>query len=241
MTAGQKRIRNLLVLVPCALFAWFAVDAVLALPEPAIRLAGLVDAAMDRSGVKHPVTAVLLNFRGYDTLLEIAVLLLALLGVIAASGSDSSHSSDGNDGSGNAGLRRLPSPAHSFLQSLTRLMAPLMVLAAGYLLWAGAHRPGGAFQAAAVLAAGIVLLYLAGLLPRPPGSGRLLRVGVIGGFLIFLAVAAFPLAGGALLQYPPQLAGALILLIECGLTISLALILSGLFLRLPDEFEEEEE
>ncbi len=35
---------------------------------------------MDRSGVTHPVTAVLLNFRGYDTLLEVAVLLIALVG-----------------------------------------------------------------------------------------------------------------------------------------------------------------
>ncbi|WP_325019442.1 MnhB domain-containing protein [Noviherbaspirillum sp.] len=219
----------MLVSVGCASLAGAAVFAVMALPEPAVRLAGPVEANMDRSGVTHPVTAVLLNFRGYDTLLEIAVLLLALLGVAAAGGSEK------------IGLRRLPSAPHAFLQSLTRLMAPLMVLAAGYLLWAGSHRPGGAFQAAAVLAAGIVLLFLAGLLPERLQSDRLLRVGMVAGFLVFLAVAAFPLAGGALLQYPVPLAGALILLIESGLTISLALILSGLFLRLPDEFEEEEE
>ena len=39
-----------------------------------------IDAAMAQSGVDHPVTAVLLNFRAWDTLLELAVLLLALLG-----------------------------------------------------------------------------------------------------------------------------------------------------------------
>ena len=38
-----------------------------------------VAAHLAESGVTHPVTAVLLNYRGYDTLLEIAVLLLALL------------------------------------------------------------------------------------------------------------------------------------------------------------------
>lgn len=229
MTPGTRRLRKILVSFGCASLAGAAAIAVMTLPEPAVRLAGQVNAEMNRSGVTHPVTAVLLNFRGYDTLLEIAVLLLALLGVTAAAGSEKT------------GLRRLPSAPHAFLQSLTRLMAPLMVLTAGYLLWAGSHRPGGAFQAAAVLAAGIVLLFLAGLLPERPQSGRLLRAGMAGGFLVFLAVAAFPLAGGALLQYPVPLAGALILLIESGLTISLALILSGLFLRLPDEFEEAEE
>jgi hypothetical protein len=35
------------------------------------------------SGVSNPVTAVLLNFRAYDTLLEIGVVLLALWGLKA--------------------------------------------------------------------------------------------------------------------------------------------------------------
>jgi hypothetical protein len=43
---------------------------------------------------------------------------------------------------------------------------------------------------------------------------------------------------GALLQYPPQHAGALILLIESALTISLGLILAGLFLFLSEDREE---
>jgi multisubunit Na+/H+ antiporter MnhB subunit len=38
---------------------------------------------MPESGVDHPVTAVLLNFRSYDTLLEIAVLLLAVVVALA--------------------------------------------------------------------------------------------------------------------------------------------------------------
>lgn len=230
MMAGTRRVRQALVIGACAVLAGVAADAVMSFTEPLTRLAGQVHATMDRSGVTHPVTAVLLNFRGYDTLLEIAVLLLALLGVVVAGAGDGT------------GQRRLPSAPHAFLQALTRLVAPVMVLVAGYLLWAGAHRPGGAFQAAAVLAAGIVLLFLAGLLPERTTHRGLMRAGLIGGFLVFLAVATGPIAaGGALLQYPEHYAGALILLIETGLTLSLALILSGLFLRQSDEFEEEEE
>jgi len=45
-------------------------------PSGGVDLRTAVAANMTASGVEHPVTAVLLNFRGYDTLLEIAVLLL---------------------------------------------------------------------------------------------------------------------------------------------------------------------
>lgn len=192
--------------------------AVLALPAPHPALPDAVAAHMAVSGVEHPVTAVLLNFRGYDTLLEVAVLLLALLGMLAAS-----------PGTGGA---TPVSRAGPVLQALARLAVPLMILMAGYLLWAGAHRPGGAFQAGAVLAGAMVLLHLAGLLPAWGSPGFLLRLGLAGGFLVFLAVAAGLLGQGTLLRYPPEHAGALILLIEAGLTISLGLILAGLFLVL---------
>jgi len=195
-------------------------SAILDLPMPGRELPGAVVANLADSGVAHPVTAVLLNFRGYDTLLEVAVLLLALLGIWAAS-----------PGQGGA-VASAVYPAGPVLQTLARLAVPLMILTAGYLLWAGAHRPGGAFQAGAVLAAAAVLLHLAGLLPAWASPGFLLRLGLVGGLLAFLAVAAAVLGQGALLRYPADHAGALILLIEAGLTISLGLILAGLFLVL---------
>lgn len=175
---------------------------------------------MTASGVEHPVTAVLLNFRGYDTLLEIAVLLLALI-VILAVGIDPASDR--------------PRAVNPILQTLARLAAPLMVVVAVYLLWAGAFRPGGAFQAGAVLAAAAVLLHLTGLLPSWRAPSLKLRWGLTAGFLIFLAVATGLSYQGALLQYLPAQAGMLILLIEAGLTISLALILAGLFLFLSRE------
>jgi multisubunit Na+/H+ antiporter MnhB subunit len=196
--------------------------AVLDLPMPAVQLSASVATNLAQSGVEHPVTAVLLNFRGYDTLLEIAVLLLALLGMLAVAGPQTAPH-----------VRTDPVPhvrPDPVLQTLARLAAPLMILAAGYLLWAGAHRPGGAFQAGAVLAAAAVLLNLAGLLSAWSTPGRLLRFGLAGGFLLFLAVAAGLLFEAELLRYPPEHAGGLILLIEAGLTVSIGLILAGLFL-----------
>ena len=193
------------------------VAAMLVLPAPGRSVPDAVTASLDHSGVSHPVTAVLLNFRGYDTLLEVAVLLLAVLGVLAV---------------GRAGAVRRTGPEEPVLPTMARLLVPLMIVAAGYLLWAGAHRPGGAFQAAAVLAAAAALLHLAGLLPAWTRPGVLLRLGLAGGFAVFLLVAAAMLADGELLQYPRAAAKALILLIEAGLTVSLGLSLAGLFLFL---------
>ena len=216
------------VLVCCAGFGLWLGASILQLPAPSVRLAEQVQTHLNASGVTHAVTAVLLNFRGYDTLLEIAVLLLALLGVLAASREEHPAGQF---------LSKSPQPV---LQGMARLLTPLMVLVAGYLLWAGAHRPGGAFQAGAVLASSGVLLYLANFIPVWAAPGRLLRAGLVAGFLLFLGVAALLLTQGSLLQYPPRFAGALILLIETGLTLSLGLILLGLFLWLPDENEETE-
>lgn len=208
---------NALAVLLCVALALALGWTMLTLPEQTLRLPVEVTASLDASGVQHPVTAVLLNFRGYDTLLEVAVLLLALLGVFALA-----HPATGQ--------AHQPAPAHPVLQTLARLLAPLMVLVAGYLLWAGAHAPGGAFQAGAVLAAGGVLLRLAGVLPAWAKPGRLLRGGLALGLLVFLTVAAAALAQGRLLQYPPAIAGQLILLIEAGLTLSIGLILAGLYL-----------
>ena len=206
------------VVIFCALaFAMLLVSAMLAPLPGGVDLRVAVSTHLAASGVEHPVTAVLLNFRGYDTLLEIAVLLLALI-VILAVGIDP------------AGDR--PRSVNPVLQALARLAAPLMIVVAIYLLWAGAFRPGGAFQAGAVLAAATVLLHLTGLLPSWQSPAPRLRWGLTVGFVTFLAIAAALIPQGALLQYPPSQAGSLILLIEAGLTVSLGLILAGLFLFL---------
>jgi len=72
-------IRLLTALLVSAVAAGLAF-AVLSLPIVAMGLNVAVDERLPLSGVSHPVTAVLLNFRGYDTLLEMAVLLLVLVG-----------------------------------------------------------------------------------------------------------------------------------------------------------------
>lgn len=197
-----------------AALAWVMLD----LPTPGIRLAELSRQHLGASGVSHPVTAVLLNFRAYDTLLEVGVLLLAAFGALALRLAT---------GEGPAAAVASAGPV---LVGLIHLLVPLMVVLAGYLLWAGSHRPGGAFQAAAVLTAAGLLLRLIGYWQPPLPPPVLARAGLLLGFAVFLAVAvAAALSGAALLTYPRAWAGELILLIEAALTLSIALVLLSLF------------
>jgi multisubunit Na+/H+ antiporter MnhB subunit len=203
---------------------------VLAIPETEPGLAPLVQENLSSSGVKSAVTAVLLNFRGYDTLLEIAVLMLATIGVLSLR-SDSS------------GIwAPLASAADPVLSGMTRLLVPLMVLTSGYLLWAGEHAPGGAFQAGAILGAAGVLLALSGY-ARPGWVSRVaLRVGIATGFIVFLLIALLPLLGGGmLLEYPDGIEKPLMLVIESWLTFSIGVILVSLFITsaTPERHERE--
>jgi len=134
--------------------------AVLSLPSQAPGLGEWVTENLKNSGVSNPVTAVLLNFRGYDTLLEMGVLLLALLGVWSLGGVPEQRESS-------------PGPV---LDMLPRLLVPVLILVAGYLLWVGAQAPGGAFQAGSVLGAAGVLLFLAGWRLGARSAGLSLRI-----------------------------------------------------------------
>ncbi len=183
------------------------------LPAEPGGLGPLVAEHLADSGVDHPVTGVLLNFRGYDTLLEVAVLLLAVIAIWCLDEAPPF-------------LRRpLASPV---LAGFNRILLPILLLSAGYLLWLGSHAPGGAFQAASLLAAGMLLALFSGASLPARWSGPVLRLLLVLGFLFFLATATLgPLTGRALLHYPPAWEKPLILLVECFLTLSIALILTA--------------
>ncbi|ADI14800.1 Na(+)/H(+) antiporter subunit B [Truepera radiovictrix] len=192
--------------------------AVLELPTPPVDLAAQVRAALPESGVTQPITAVLLNFRSYDTLLEVAVLLIALISVWAL---------------------RLEAPQAEgpvaattpVLTSLVRFLTPMMILVAGYLLWAGSTRPGGAFQGGAVLGALGELLLLAALFHGALRRTWPLRTLLTLGFGVFLGVGVLSFfVGGTLLEYPEGWAYPAILAIETLLTVSIGLTLALLFL-----------
>ncbi|MGV3554790.1 MAG: hydrogen gas-evolving membrane-bound hydrogenase subunit E [Croceibacterium sp.] len=171
---------------------------------------------LSATGVSNPVTAVLLNYRAYDTLLEIAVLLTAAIGIWMLRPRAS-----------------VPSPLKDdpMFLSFLRVVVPLLCLFSGYLLWLGAFAPGGAFQAGAMLAAALLLLLLAGVRAAPGAKDSIWLRGLLSaGLLMFVVVAAaMTLEGRALLQFPVSHAKYYILAIEAMLTVSIALTLLTLF------------
>lgn len=214
--------------LPVVLTAWILWDLGLSQPQPP-GLGGLVSLNLPAAGVDNPVTAVLLNFRAFDTLLEIGVLLLGTMAIWSLGPSPWSRGTT------------LPSPA---LPALARVLFPVFVLVSVYLLWRGGHAAGGAFPAGAVMGAGGVLMLLAGARPWLTGAERgpwrwLLILGM-GGMLLVASLA--PLAGLSFFQYPPAWSGRLILLLELAAALSIALLLFALYLggRPPARWHEGE-
>jgi multisubunit Na+/H+ antiporter MnhB subunit len=178
--------------------------------------AGPVDAELlAESGIESEVAAVLLDVRGYDTLLEMAVLFVALLAVWCL---------------GVVRFRRPPWPDDPVLTSLAGLMVPILLLLAAHLLAAGLHEAGGGFQAGAVLAAGGVLWTLADRRALRLGVRPWARIGLVAGLVGMVAAAAAPtFAGRPPLDQPAETASTRGFLLELGIAVSVGLTLTALF------------
>ncbi|MBK5929162.1 MnhB domain-containing protein [Halochromatium salexigens] len=202
---------GILVSLFAALLLWIFYATLVG--DPVARLGPLALEQLPASGVSHPVTAVLLNYRAYDTLLELAVLLVALLGIWSL-------------GPAPSGFR----PAGPALTVLANWILPLAILTSGYLLWVGGHAPGGAFQAGALLGSAGVLLRLAGHeragLPAEAAQRWLVVAGVAVFLMVGLLLAAF---GEGFLTYPKAVAKWLILLIETAATLAIGATLAAAY------------
>ncbi|MBW1791878.1 MAG: hypothetical protein JRJ14_06380 [Deltaproteobacteria bacterium] len=205
----------LLVLLLIVFLTGLLVQVILATDYLGSGLGDDVARFQDLSGVESPVTAVLLNFRGYDTLLEVMVLLMAVVGVWSLT---------------RAPFPKKPIEPGPIQLAVVRLLAPLMVLFSFYLVWQGSHLAGGAFQGGAVLGGACVLMLVSELPWLKNISSRLLRIGLLSGPLVFLGVAILCIVlQGTLLDYPQEWVGTLLLLIETACAVSIGLTLACLF------------
>lgn len=174
---------------------------------------------MPQSGVSYPMTAVLLNFRAWDTWLELGVLFIASLAVLNI---HRTHHFDS--------FPKIEMPLNQTLRWITRIMVPLLITIGGYVLWAGSRDPGGAFQAGALIGGAGVLMQLGEINLLENIDRKLLKLALALGFCVFsvIAIAVVP-TGRKLLEYPADWAGSLILLIEIAATISIALTLNVMY------------
>lgn len=171
--------------------------------------------ALPESVVAHPVTAVLLDFRTYDTMLEIVVLAVAALAAVSTL----------RDA---APALAVPVDRRPVLTVAVAVLTPVLVVLAAWLLVAGSDRPGGAFQSGAVVTGIVLLTVLTGTVRLP--SARTTRLLLAVGSAVFLVVAlATALTTGWLTLENPW-GGTAVVALEAVLAVSIGVCLAVLAL-----------
>jgi len=98
-----------------------------------------------KEGVANAVTSVVVYFRGFDTLGEIAVLFIAALGIGLMLHGD---------------RRTEHEESNYILQKASKLLFPMIMLFGVYVMVYGHLSPGGGFQGGVIIASGILLLLI---------------------------------------------------------------------------------
>ena len=200
------------------------------LPEPAHTLAPQAVAELPATGMGNAVTGVLMAYRAADTLLEKVVVLIALIGVWSLA--------ENNLWGGRPGPRHRADPDGA-LAFLARRLPPVGIVAGIYIAWLGADLPGGAFPGGTIIAAMWLLAMMAGVTDAPPISRRWLRLVLVAGPAVFLAVGFSGFfTAGAFLAYPIAYAKPLIVLIEVGMVLTIAATLGLLMAGPPERIEK---
>jgi multicomponent Na+:H+ antiporter subunit B len=139
-------------------------------------------------GAANIVTAIVVTYRGLDTLGEVTVLFLsaAILGLVLAG--EKHHADNG----------RAITPVGELLGTGARVLAPLILLLGVYVFVNGHLTPGGGFQGGAILASGVLLMLLAQPLRRFSHALISAVESLAGIAFVGLGVAGMVFAGGFL-------------------------------------------
>ena len=138
------------------------------------------------TGAQNIVTAIIVTYRGLDTLGEVTVLFLtaAIVSLVLKHSQSVAEKKD--------------LPSGELLMTGARLLVPLILLFGAYVFVHGHLTPGGGFQGGAILASGLLLLLLAD--PEKRFSHSLMsRIESGSGVLyVLIGIAGTALAGGFL-------------------------------------------
>jgi multisubunit Na+/H+ antiporter MnhB subunit len=214
---AMSGLTRLAVACLCVLVSLALAAVVLMLPDQGPSLAPQSMEHLAETGLGNPVTAVLIAYRAFDTMLEKVALFLAVIGVWSLAADRYWGGAPGEARS------ERPEPTLAFL---AQVLAPIGLLVGVHIFWVGADEPGGAFQGGAILAAMWMIVMMARLAEAPATSAFWLRLALIAGPLVFLVigVAGAPVAG-AFFAYPKGFAKPVILFIEAFMVLSIAVSL----------------
>ncbi|MDJ0806220.1 MAG: Na(+)/H(+) antiporter subunit B, partial [Gammaproteobacteria bacterium] len=151
-------IKRLFIFLVLILFAYMFLDVAGNYQEPG-ELSPLatryVDKGPDELGAANLVTAVVVTYRGLDTLGEVTVLFLSaavvglLLGVLPRQQENA------------ATQEREKADSSELVKTMVEYLLPIIFVFGAYIFLNGHLTPGGGFQGGAVVASGVLLMFLA--------------------------------------------------------------------------------
>jgi len=148
-------IKRILILVVLAFFLFLFLSRVAGIDTPSQLTgvgAGYVDRSIEELNSPNVVTAVVVTYRGIDTLGEVSVLFLAAAAIALLLRTTSKE---------NGGSEKEKRSASEILVTGANLLVPVIMLFGIYIFLNGHLSPGGGFQGGAVVASAVLLLFLA--------------------------------------------------------------------------------
>ena len=107
--------------------------------------------------VANTITAIVVNFRGFDTLGEVTVLFLAATGLASILYRKEEEEEEENI---KHFAHRLNLPSSSLVRTGAKILFPLLLLLGIYVFIHGHLTPGGGFQGGAIIATGFLLMLI---------------------------------------------------------------------------------
>jgi multicomponent Na+:H+ antiporter subunit B len=139
-------------------------------------------------GAPNVITGILLTYRAFDTLGEVAVLFMVAAGVgllLSGSGKTDDVSDE-------------RAPASELVQNGAEILLPLIFMFAAYIIMNGHLSAGGGFQGGAVIASGVMLLLLAKPATTLAQDFLSFSESLAGVLFVLVGVAGLVFAGGFL-------------------------------------------
>lgn len=141
-----------------------------------------LDNVKQQTGAVNAVTAVVVNYRGFDTLGEVTVLFIASTGVGALLWRKKKKRTAKTEGS-------------IVLTTGTRLLVPFVMLFGAYIFIHGHLTPGGGFPGGATIATAFLLLYLAFITYEIPHKGFEKTEGLAGMSYVLVGLIGLSIGG----------------------------------------------
>jgi len=151
-------MKKLFVIFLLAVVGYSLVNALMDVPfgenriEPGTVSAFYLEKTPTQLSVANVITAIVVNYRGFDTLGEVSVLFLASLGL------GSILYRKHKEGEEEVAILK---PSSQLIQAGSKLIFPAILVLGAYVFIHGHLTPGGGFQGGAIIATGFLLMMMA--------------------------------------------------------------------------------